>query len=171
MNNSLGNLDAFWRVIRSHRLTQVHLLSRRARNLLARTPPLGPAWSVALVARIRSRGTRSEQVCVAVHWQGGFIWDWVDQGLLKESEVSGGSFWAYGGDFGEHVHDRNFCINGMVFPDRNMHPGAHQVRPPHPATHNASGCTHPDRQANPAASRPRLVRAERGCAKVLDAAR
>lgn len=59
--------------------------------------------------------------------QGGFIWDWVDQGLLKES-AEGESFWAYSGDFGEVVHDRNFCINGIVFPDRTLHPGAHQVR-------------------------------------------
>ncbi len=54
--------------------------------------------------------------------QGGFIWDWVDQGLEAENE-RGETFWAYGGDFGDEPNDRNFCINGLVWPDRTPHPG------------------------------------------------
>lgn len=54
--------------------------------------------------------------------QGGFIWDWVDQGLTKTDE-SGQSYWAYGGDFGDQINDRQFCINGLVWPDRTPHPG------------------------------------------------
>ena len=53
--------------------------------------------------------------------QGGFIWDWVDQGLDKIDE-NGQHFWAYGGDFGDEINDRQFCINGLVFPDRTPHP-------------------------------------------------
>ncbi|HEX9018437.1 MAG TPA: glycoside hydrolase family 2 TIM barrel-domain containing protein [Anaerolineaceae bacterium] len=53
--------------------------------------------------------------------QGGFIWDWVDQGLLKTDE-KGVSYWAYGGDFGDTINDMNFCINGLIFPDRTIHP-------------------------------------------------
>lgn len=53
--------------------------------------------------------------------QGGFIWDWVDQGLRKTAE-NGKEFWAYGGDFGDEPNDANFCINGMVWPDRTPHP-------------------------------------------------
>jgi beta-galactosidase len=53
--------------------------------------------------------------------QGGFIWDWVDQGLDSRTE-NGESFWAYGGDFGDKINDRQFCINGLVFPDRSIHP-------------------------------------------------
>ncbi|MFA0232063.1 glycoside hydrolase family 2 TIM barrel-domain containing protein, partial [Vibrio sp. 10N.261.45.A7] len=53
--------------------------------------------------------------------QGGFIWDWVDQGLDKISE-DGVHYWAYGGDFGDEINDRQFCINGLVFPDRTPHP-------------------------------------------------
>lgn len=53
--------------------------------------------------------------------QGGFIWDWVDQGLLKTDE-KGVSYWAYGGDFGDTINDMNFCINGLIFPDRTTHP-------------------------------------------------
>ncbi|MBT6149538.1 MAG: DUF4981 domain-containing protein, partial [Gemmatimonadetes bacterium] len=55
--------------------------------------------------------------------QGGFIWDWVDQGLRKTDD-RGVNYWAYGGDFGEERHDANFCINGLVWPDRTPHPGA-----------------------------------------------
>lgn len=53
--------------------------------------------------------------------QGGFIWDWIDQGLIKVDE-RGTEYWAYGGDFGDTINDRNFCINGLVFPDRTPHP-------------------------------------------------
>jgi len=61
--------------------------------------------------------------------QGGFIWDWVDQGLVKTSE-SGEKFWAYGGDFGPEgiTSDGNFCINGLVWPDRTPHPSLHEVK-------------------------------------------
>jgi beta-galactosidase/beta-glucuronidase len=53
--------------------------------------------------------------------QGGFIWDWIDQGLIKTDE-NGAVYWAYGGDFGDTINDKNFCINGLVFPDRTPHP-------------------------------------------------
>ena len=53
--------------------------------------------------------------------QGGFIWDWVDQGLNHVSDT-GETYWAYGGDFGDEINDRQFCINGLVFPDRTLHP-------------------------------------------------
>ena len=61
--------------------------------------------------------------------QGGFIWDWVDQGLAKYTE-DGKKYWAYGGDFGpEDVpSDGAFCLNGLVFPDRTIHPGLLEVK-------------------------------------------
>jgi len=58
---------------------------------------------------------------------GGFIWDFVDQGLSKISE-DGKKFWAYGGDFGDEPNDRNFCINGIVMPDRKPNPALHEVK-------------------------------------------
>jgi len=59
--------------------------------------------------------------------QGGSIWDWVDQGLQKQAE-DGEMFWAYGGDFGDHANDGNFCINGLVFPDRSIPPKLWEVK-------------------------------------------
>jgi len=61
--------------------------------------------------------------------QGGFIWDWVDQGLLKTNE-NGKRYWAYGGDYGPPgtPTDGNFCINGLVFPDRTPHPALTEVK-------------------------------------------
>lgn len=61
--------------------------------------------------------------------QGGFIWDWVDQGFLAHDE-NGRQYWTYGGDYGatEYVNDENFCINGLVFPDRTPHPGLNEVK-------------------------------------------
>ncbi len=48
---------------------------------------------------------------------GGCIWDFKDQGLLKKDTVSGEEFYAYGGDYGEKLHDGNFNINGIVASD------------------------------------------------------
>ncbi|XP_074592645.1 uncharacterized protein LOC141848510 [Curcuma longa] len=59
--------------------------------------------------------------------QGGFIWDWVDQALLKV-DVDGCKHWAYGGDFGDSPNDLNFCLNGIVWPDRTPHPSMHEVK-------------------------------------------
>lgn len=86
--------------------------------------------------------------------QGGFVWDWVDQGLkavlpaptgagagadaalangsraASESDAAGGGVrrtWGYGGDFGPPGEDANFCINGVVWPDRECHPAMEEV--------------------------------------------
>ena len=61
--------------------------------------------------------------------QGGFIWDWVDQGFEMTDEV-GRKYWAYGGDMGSqnYTNDENFCHNGLVWPDRIPHPGAFEVK-------------------------------------------
>ena len=59
--------------------------------------------------------------------QGGFIWDWVDQGLKKVDD-QGHEYWAYGGDFGDEPNDRNFCINGLVWPDRKPHPAMYEFK-------------------------------------------
>ncbi len=63
------------------------------------------------------------------HMQGGFIWDWVDQGLLTQDEA-GRAYWAYGGDLGgqQYTHDENFCLNGLVSADRTPHPGLKEVK-------------------------------------------
>ncbi len=58
---------------------------------------------------------------------GGFIWDWVDQGLRKKSP-DGKEFWAYGGDYGDNPNDGNFCCNGLVQPDRKPNPSLHEVK-------------------------------------------
>jgi beta-galactosidase len=58
---------------------------------------------------------------------GGFIWDWVDQGLRKQA-ADGSTFWAYGGDFGDNPNDGNFCCNGLVLPDRKPNPSLREVK-------------------------------------------
>ncbi|HKL59353.1 MAG TPA: glycoside hydrolase family 2 TIM barrel-domain containing protein [Sphaerochaeta sp.] len=64
--------------------------------------------------------------------QGGFIWDWVDQGILVDErgkpvgprEIEGQKIprWRYGGDFADQPTDYDFCLNGLVFPDRSLKP-------------------------------------------------
>jgi beta-galactosidase/beta-glucuronidase len=53
--------------------------------------------------------------------QGGFVWDWMDQGIRRVAE-DGEEWFAYGGDFGDDPNDGPFCINGIVFPDRRIQP-------------------------------------------------
>ena len=60
--------------------------------------------------------------------QGGYIWDWVDQGLLQKDK-NGREYWAYGGDFGVNApSDGNFLCNGLVNPDRGLHPAMAEVK-------------------------------------------
>ncbi|WP_232664875.1 glycoside hydrolase family 2 TIM barrel-domain containing protein [Pseudonocardia sp. TRM90224] len=54
--------------------------------------------------------------------QGGFIWEWIDHGIRQHDE-QGREFFAYGGDFGEPIHDGNFITDGLIFPDRTPSPG------------------------------------------------
>lgn len=70
---------------------------------------------------------------------GAAIWDWVDQGIAKPKDGSplrpssdlylkDDEFWAYGGDFGDRPNDANFCINGLIGPDRIPNPHFYEVR-------------------------------------------
>ncbi|RXG15575.1 glycoside hydrolase family 2 TIM barrel-domain containing protein [Leeuwenhoekiella aestuarii] len=61
--------------------------------------------------------------------QGGFIWDWVDQGFVKQ-DSTGADYWTYGGDYGpdRYRHDANFVLNGIVNPDRTPHPALAEVK-------------------------------------------
>lgn len=54
--------------------------------------------------------------------QGGFVWEWIDHGIRQRTD-DGREFFAYGGDFGEPLHDDNFVADGLVFPDRTPSPG------------------------------------------------
>lgn len=58
--------------------------------------------------------------------QGGFVWDWVDQALTKQE--NGLRYYAYGGDFNDTPNDRQFCLNGLVFPDRTPHPALYEAK-------------------------------------------
>lgn len=59
--------------------------------------------------------------------QGGFIWEWIDHGLLKRG-ADGRECYAYGGDFGDAPHDSNFCIDGLLFPDRSPSPALTEAK-------------------------------------------
>jgi beta-galactosidase len=86
-------------------------------------------------------GSYWNQIYELPYLQGGFIWDWVDQGLrtiqqplpaahYKKPGRFDKTFWAFGGDFGPEgtPSDGNFCCNGLVTPDRRPHPGLFEVK-------------------------------------------
>jgi beta-galactosidase/beta-glucuronidase len=59
---------------------------------------------------------------------GGCVWDWVDQGLRDPHQAPDSADFLYGGDFGDQPNDGNFCINGLVDPDRHPHPGLEELK-------------------------------------------
>jgi len=59
--------------------------------------------------------------------QGGFIWEWVDQGI-RQTDAAGQPYWAYGGDFGDAPNDANFVCDGLVWPDRTPHPALYEYK-------------------------------------------
>jgi beta-galactosidase len=59
--------------------------------------------------------------------QGGFIWEWIDHGIIQTGP-DGRPFWAYGGDFGDKPNDFNFVCDGMVWPDRTPHPAMFEFK-------------------------------------------
>lgn len=54
---------------------------------------------------------------------GGFVWEWCDHAIYKGKAANGKAMYAYGGDNGETIHDGNFCMDGLVYPDRRPHTG------------------------------------------------
>lgn len=54
---------------------------------------------------------------------GGFVWEWCDHAIDKGPAPNGKQMYFYGGDHGETVHDGNFCMDGLVYPDRSPHTG------------------------------------------------
>ena len=62
-------------------------------------------------------------------YQGGYIWDFVDQGMRDKSKVTGKEIFTFGGDYGRYpASDYNFNCNGIIAPDRRLNPHAYEVR-------------------------------------------
>lgn len=59
--------------------------------------------------------------------QGGFIWEWIDHGI-RQTAKDGREYWVYGGDFGDTPNDANFVCDGLVWPDRQPHPGIFEFK-------------------------------------------
>lgn len=59
---------------------------------------------------------------------GGFIWEWCDHAIYMGKTADGRDKYYYGGDFGEFPHDGNFCMDGLVFPDRTVHNGLREYK-------------------------------------------
>lgn len=60
---------------------------------------------------------KDERMC------GGFVWEWCDHGIAHGKTLDGRTIYYYGGDHGEKIHDGNFCMDGLVYPDRTPHTG------------------------------------------------
>jgi beta-galactosidase len=62
-------------------------------------------------------------------YQGGYIWDFIDQGLRGKSKLTGKQIWTYGGDYGRYpASDNNFNCNGVINPDREPNPHGYEVQ-------------------------------------------
>jgi beta-galactosidase len=93
-----------------------------------------PAWPLMYCEYAHSMGNSTGHLDTFVNlfreydnMVGGFIWDWMDQGLYKTRD-DGSRYLAYGGDFGEEIHDGNFLANGLVFADQTPQPALYEVK-------------------------------------------
>ncbi len=59
---------------------------------------------------------------------GGFVWEWCDHGIYMGKAANGTDMFYYGGDSGEYPHDGNFCMDGLIYPDRRPHTGLFELR-------------------------------------------
>ena len=59
---------------------------------------------------------------------GGFVWEWCDHAIYKGRSENGKEIYFYGGDHGEEIHDGNFCMDGLVYPDRTPHTGLKEYK-------------------------------------------
>ena len=59
---------------------------------------------------------------------GGFVWEWCDHAIYKGRSENGKEIYFYGGDHGEEIHDGNFCMDGLVYPDRRPHTGLKEYK-------------------------------------------
>jgi beta-galactosidase len=64
-----------------------------------------------------------EQLYEYDNYCGGFVWEWCDHAVYAGEAENGKKKFLYGGDFGEFPHDGNFCMDGLVYPDRRVHIG------------------------------------------------
>ena len=95
----------------SRKLTKPYIACEYSHSMGNSTGDLVDLWNVFYNAR---------------QMQGGYIWDWVDQGFWVDRD---GGFWSYGGDFGfQTPSDGNFCCNGLISPDRKPHPAMTEVK-------------------------------------------
>ena len=78
--------------------------------------------------------------------QGGFVWEWLDHGITRH-DAEGRAYFAYGGDFGEPIHDGNFITDGLLFPDRTPSPGLVELAKVHEPV-RITGCPGGIRVAN-----------------------
>jgi len=62
---------------------------------------------------------------------GGFVWEWCDHAVYKGLSETGKTMYFYGGDHGELQHDGNFCLDGLVYPDRRPHTGLYEYKNVH----------------------------------------
>jgi beta-galactosidase len=108
---------------------RVESMARYARDSTKKRPYIMCEYSHAMGNSNGNFQQYFDIIMSSSHMQGGFIWDWVDQGMLSKT-ADGRSFYAYGGDLGGYYlyNDENFCANGLVAADRTPHPGLYEVK-------------------------------------------
>jgi beta-galactosidase len=107
----------------------IRSMKKYAANTDAKRPYIMCEYSHAMGNSSGNFQEYFDVISTSKHMQGGFIWDWVDQGI-KAKDANGRTYWGYGGDFGSqnYPNQENFCHNGLVFPDRTPHPGLKEVK-------------------------------------------
>jgi beta-galactosidase/beta-glucuronidase len=143
------NHDAMAEWVRAHDATRpIHYESAREAPMVDIISIMYPRVETIIEAAQKPGETRPYVMCEYAHsmgnstgnlkeyWDairtyprliGGFIWDWVDEGFERHTE-DGVKWYTYGGDFGDYPNDGTFCNNGLIFPDRTVHPALYEYK-------------------------------------------
>ncbi len=119
--------DPYYVDMRSRMYARIHEIVRMATDPRDERPMVLCEYAHAMGNSVGNLKEYWDAIRTHKRLIGGFIWDWVDQGLRKYDD-DGSMFWAYGGDFGDNPNDGNFCCNGLVQPDRKPNPSLHEVK-------------------------------------------
>ncbi|MCU4174229.1 glycoside hydrolase family 2 TIM barrel-domain containing protein [Carboxylicivirga sp. N1Y90] len=120
-NTMVNPTDPYYVDMVSRMYPSLQQLSALANNTVLVRPVLMCEYAHAMGNSLGNLKEYWDIVYTSPNISGGFIWDWIDQGIRSVDE-DGTVYWKYGGDFGDKPNLGNFCINGIVGPDRAVKP-------------------------------------------------
>ncbi|WPJ95987.1 glycoside hydrolase family 2 TIM barrel-domain containing protein [Coraliomargarita algicola] len=129
-DHAVSHVDFYGPMYDSHQKVVKYAIAQSKKPLSAQHPVIQCEYSHAMGNSSGGLAEYWDDIHKYRNLQGGFIWDFIDQGLRQTKTVNGVTqeFYAYGGDFGDKPNDDNFCMNGILNADREPSPQLQEVK-------------------------------------------